>query len=273
MNGNDFLDKMGLVDPAFIQEADDAYVNVSKRTVKPLRRLAFAACLVLLIGSVSVLAATGAGTKVLQWFSVGGPNGGEEAGYLLAADVEIFKEDALKGEIREVPALIREQYAAYEWYMSWHPGTWVKAFDERSKACEYVGLNALRQIAWLPEGETELTVYGDEDGRLQSVTIQTPYTYGDLRLSFFTDIYTQHYEGDVTTGSFTTESVEFSESYETTANGTRIHVIESTALRSGYLCTEGYLVKDGILYHLHIAHLEQDKDTARQLVHEWAELF
>ena len=67
--------------------------------------------------------------------------------------------------------------------------------------------------------------------------------------------------------------MEFTESYYTTPKGIPLHIIESTALESGYMGLDGYLIKGGVLYNLHIAYLEKDKEQAKALLYEWADLF
>lgn len=268
MNGNDLLNKMELADPAFVAEADTYPKRIRRR---PAKWMAVAACIVLIAGTTTVLAATGLGTKILQLFTKGS---GEESGYVLSADIVKYPADDLKGQIQEVSDQIKEQFASYQPYMDRLPGHVEKTFDTRGEACDYVGFDGLERISWdLKEEESTLNVYGDEDGKIQSVTIETPYTAGDMRLQFFTMLYTENYEDEIATGSFTTEDVKFAESSETTAHGLGLHVIESTALESGYMGTEGYLVKDGVLYNLYIAHLEKDKEQAKELLQQWADLF
>ena len=273
MRGNELLEKMELADPAFIEEADAAYVRGRKR---PVRWLAAAACMVLLIGSIAVAAATGYGTKIIELFTAGKGSGthSDESGYNLSVDIVKISQEALEGNIREVPALIREQFENYDPVMSWYPGDWMKKFGSRNDACDYIGYEGLARVSWdLEEGETTLHVYGESDGKLLSVQVETPYSAGDMRLQFFTNLYTENTKEDITTGTFTTEYMEFTESYTTTAGGLNLHVIETTPLASGYMGTDGYLVKDGILYHLHIAHREKETEQAKALLCQWADLF
>lgn len=84
---------------------------------------------------------------------------------------------------------------------------------------------------------------------------------------------TENYKDEITTGITTTEYQEYKESFFTTAHGLGVHVIEGTPLESGYICTEGYLVKDGVLYQLSIPYQEKNKKQAEELLHQWADLF
>ena len=69
------------------------------------------------------------------------------------------------------------------------------------------------------------------------------------------------------------ENIDFSESFHTTKSGKTLHVIDQSAMESGYLGKDGYLVVDGILYELHLAYLEKDAARAEELLIQWAELF
>ena len=104
MRGKEFLDKMELIDPAYV-EAAEAAPAPKIRKMKRIRWGAVAACLCLLLGTTTVLAATGLGTKLLSVF-----RSREETGYELSADIVKFPAAELKGEIRKVPALIRQQF-------------------------------------------------------------------------------------------------------------------------------------------------------------------
>ena len=58
-----------------------------------------------------------------------------------------------------------------------------------------------------------------------------------------------------------------------TKKNLQCHIITSTALESGYLGMDGHIVRDGILYNLHIAYKQQDTEQAEDLLHQWAEQF
>lgn len=106
-----------------------------------------------------------------------------------------------------------------------------------------------------------------------SVSVETLYTVGDIRLQFFATIYTAHTDGEITVSTATTENVGFSEAFHTTESGKTLHVIAQTALESGYIGMDGYLVEGGVLYHLRIAYLEKDATEAADLLQQWADLF
>ena len=268
MRGKELLDKMELIDPAFVEAADAAPVRKVGK-LKHIRWGVAAACVCILLGTTSVLAATGLGTRLIRFFS-----SQKESGYELSAEIVKFPADALQGEIREVPAVIKEQFASYEPYMDWFPGTWEKAFETRDDACDYVGFNKIKRLHWdIQEEQTLLCVQGTENGDLTSVSVETQYTAGDIRLQFFSDLYTENAEGEITVLTAMAEKVGFTETFCTANSGRTIHVIEQTALESGYLSKDGYFVDEGILYHLHLAYLEKDAGQAEELLKQWADLF
>ena len=269
MRGKELLDKMELIDNAYVEAADAAPARKILKKPKLIRWGVAAACLCVLFGTVSVMAATGLGTKLTRFFS-----SREESGYELSAEIVRFPADVLQGEIREVPDLIKQQFVSYEPFMDWFPGSWEKAFETRDDACDYVGFNKIKRLHWSPQEEQTLVrVQGTEQGDITSVSVETSYTAGDIRLQFFSDIYTENTEGEITVLTAMAEKVGFTETFRTAGSGKTIHVIEQTAMESGYLSKDGYLVEEGILYHLHIAYLEKDAGRAEDLLMQWADLF
>mgnify|MGYP006996070675 CR=1 FL=1 len=266
MNGNEFLDRMEWIDPAYV-EAADMPPRIQKRS--RFRPWFVAACLCILAGAMTALAAGSFGTQLIEFFTSRTAPGSDysESGYVLGAQVKKFSDDALKGKIREVPALIRRQFASYELYMSQSPGYWQKSFATRDDAYDYIGFDGLKHLQWDPEEkQTTLYVQGAENGDMLSVSVETLYTVGDIRLQFFATIYTAHTDGEITVSTATTENVRFEEAFRTTKNGKTLHVITQTASESGYL------VENGVLYHLHIAYPE-DASGAAELLEQWADLF
>ena len=273
MRGNELLDRMDLIDPAFV-EAADAPVPFKNR--RRIQWAILAACLCVMLCAVTAVATSGFGTRLIERFTSRTEPGSDytESGYKLQVDVEKIPFSAMKGQIRDVPSFIREQFRVYKPYMSWFPGHWQKTFASRDEACDYIGFGKLKYPRWdLKETGTDLNVYGTDNGNVLSVMVETRYTAGDIRLQFFSKMYTEKYQGGITLSAITTEYAEFSESVRTTANHKRLHIIRQTALASGYLGLDGYLVEDGVLYNLHIAYLEEDAQQANELLHRWADLF
>ena len=271
MNGNEFLDRMEWIDPAYVEAADMPRIQKRSR----FRPWFVAACLCILAGAITALAAGSFGTQLIEFFTSRTAPGSDysESGYVLGAMVKKFPEDTLKGKIREVPALIRRQFDTYEPYMSHAPAYWQKSFASRDDACDYIGFDGIKRLKWTPEEkQTTLHVQGAKNGDILSLSVETLYTVDDIRMQFFTTIFTEHTDGEITVSAATTENVRFEEAFRTTKNGKTLHVITQTASESGYLGMDGYLVENGVLYHLHIAYPE-DASGAAELLEQWADLF
>lgn len=273
MRGNEFLDKMELINPAYVEAADDT-PKIIKRS--HLRWSAIVACFCILIGSTTAIAISGFGTQLMDFFTSRTEPGSDysESGYVLSVQIEKVPTAALKGEIQEVPALIRQQFESRKPYMNSLPNSWYKTFESRSDAYDYVGFDGLKRLQWnLEEDKTTLDVQGTRSGNILSVSVVTSYAVHNIRLQFFADIYTENMEGEITVGTATTENVNFTESFYTTKNGKTLHIIEQTTLKSGYMAKDGYLTEDGVLYNLHISYLKEDADQAEELLVQWADLF
>lgn len=259
---------------------DDQLIANAESAVHPqkclLRWSSVAACLILLLGTVTAVAATGLGTRLLEMFTSRSAPGSDltESGYTLQADIQKVPTSALSEDVNGVSQIIRQQFSSYSPYSSQSPSSWRKDFPSLSEAVLYIGLDSLRiPDLGLDEQSTSLTVIGSADGSLQTLGLETVYQVGRLRVQAYCHIYTEHYTGAVTYGTATTEDVTFQEALYATDGGLKYRVLTSTSLASGYESSDGILVRDGILYTLHIAHLEQDQAQAEALLHHWAELF
>ncbi len=275
----DFCELLSDIHEDYLEEARTLRNQPPAAQAKSGRKLSallIAACICLLISSVTVLAASDFGTQIITFFTDRGEQGSDliESGYDIRISIERIPTKALTGEVREIGASIMQQYKEYQPYSSWFPGHWQKTFASRESACAYIGFDGLKQPdLGLPEVETKLSVYGDRSGEILFLYLETLYTDGDIRLQFFSEIYTENYPEEITTGFRTTESVAFEESFYTTGSNKRVHIIESSAMESGYTSMDGYLVDSGVLYQLHIAYPEKDAERAEILLYRWAEQF
>lgn len=258
-------DVLGEIDERYIAEA---HADRPRRRIG-LRICILAACLCLLIGGTTAYAASGQGAWITAIFTHR-----EESGYDLALDVARIADSELSAELRAVGRVIVRQYKDSKPYDSHYPGSWYKSFDASADARDFVGYAPLIGLDWMPEeGGTQLSVTGTPDGRLQWVHLETEYTVGSIHLQAFTWLYTEHYTGDLTTGLRAAEEVSFTETEETNAAGRTWLLVRSSPMESGWAGLDGYLVRDGILYKLHIAHLPEDTAEAERLMREWADCF
>ncbi|MCC8121760.1 MAG: hypothetical protein LIO42_07250 [Oscillospiraceae bacterium] len=266
MSGAEFLDRLALVDPAFVAQADAMPAGRRGRLKWPV----IAACIGLLIlGAVSAMAAGGFGTRLISSFT-----GKQESGYSLSIELERISTDELTGDILEVQDIIKKQYEEFEVFSSSAPSQWGTRFETREEALTYIGLDGLKTLDWeLEEQGTALSVCGNQEGQITSLTLETDYVEEQIRLYFFSDVYTENETGELSTGVAAAESVTFQESFYTTESGKQCHIIKGSAMESGYLCMDGYLVDGGILYTLHIAYLSADASRAEELMNQWADQF
>lgn len=268
----DRIDAIGLIDCSLIEKAEE-YTAVRKK--RSWTRVAVvAACLCLVIGSVAAVAATGLGTRIIGMFTRGEGDGNEESGYDLNVDVIRFGTEDMSEEIRSAGNIIRQQVENYLPFDNKSPNTWETDFETLENACEYIGIEQIRNnISGWNRQPAELSVLGDDNGNILMLEISSDKKAGDIRMQFFTRVYTDKYDGDIITGVRSTEEIGFRESYFTTDNDIMCHVIEMSPMESGYMGMDGYITENGILYNLHIAYLAEDSGKATDLMHEWAGSF
>lgn len=278
MNAKKFSDAMSELDNKYIDEAV-SYSCKIRQTPRFNRRLTaalIAAMITLFLMGCAAVVAGVFGTWVTDFFTSQIEPGTdyEQSGYNLDVVIEKIPMSDFSEEIQQVGAVIQQQFKDYKAYDSWYPGLWQADFSSREKACEYIGLDRLKQIdLTLEEQETTLNVSGNEEGQILSLLLETDYSADDITVQFFSQIYTENYKEEITIGTRTTESVEFEESFYITDSNQQCHIIDSTALESGYRCLDGYIVDNGVLYNLHIAYQEEASEQAIELIHLWADLF
>ena len=279
MNTTDFCELFGDIRGDYLEEAQvqRSCTRAARKRTRTKRAAALiAACLCLLVSSATALGASDWGTQILAFFTDRSEQGSDlvESGYDLRIFIERFPISALTGGVREAGASIRQQYEDYQPYDSWYPGHWQRSFPSREAACAYIGLAGMKQPdLGLPETDTKLSVYGNNSGEILFLDLETLYSDGNMFLQFSSQIYTENHPEEITTGTRTTESVMFVESFHTVGNGQRMHVITSSALESGRAAMTGYLTDSGILYRLHISYPEKEAARARELLFRWAEQF
>ena len=270
MSAREFSDAMSEIDGRYIDET--LSYNRKDGRYRRFRRIpmaAAAAVLALLVLGCAVLAAGGFGTQLKRFF-----HSDEESGVDLSVAVEKAPVDALTGEIREAGDIIALQFSDYNAFDSWYPGLWQTSFSTRDMACDYIGYDRLKRIdLGYDEQETLLDVLGNEQGQIVSVDLETRYSVGEMNVQFFSWIYTEYYEGEIEIRDRTTERLEFEESVYSTSAGKVCRIIRSSAMESGYLCLDGYIVDDGVLYALHIAYKDEDSEPAAEQMRRWADLF
>ena len=278
MNVKKFSDAMSELDTKYIDEAI-SYSHEAKRTSRSNRRLTVAliAAILALLLIGCVVAATGVfGTRIMNFFTSYIEPGTDfkQSGFDLGVAIEKIPMSDFTGEVQQVGSTIQQQFKDYKLYSSWYPGHWQANFSSHKKACEYIGFDKLKQIDLnLEEQTTTLNVFGNENGQILCIVLETYYSIDDINVQHFSRIYTENFDEEIVLETRTTESVEYEESFYTNDNNKQCHIIDSTALESGYRCMDGYIVDNGVLYSLHIAYQKENSKQAIELIHFWANLF
>lgn len=261
----------------FVYEVQESIMTKKTVTGKRNRKyIPLAACFIFILLSVTVLASTNWGIYLIEKFTSRTEIGSDytESGYDISVSVEKKSVQSLKGDVQKVPELIIKQFETTDIFSSWFPGHWQEMFVSSEDAVDFIGLAELRTLNWeLNEEQVILDVFGNENGEILSVRLETAYIVNDIRIQAITSIFTEYDIEPVEIGIRTTESVEFDEIFYETPNSVKCYIISGTALESGYLGMDGYLVQEGVLYNVHIAYQEFDKSEAEGLLYLWADSF
>ncbi len=255
----------------FIEDAQNEMMH--HKTVRHRRKMRWipaAACLVLLFGIVTAFATSAWGAKLLRKFT--SPT---ESGYDLAAEIERKKMSCFSDALQDLSGSIAAQFENLKASDSRYPGQVQQDFASLDAALRFIGLKELRfSDVGLTEDGAVLLVTGDSSGKIENLILEACYHTQDIRVQAYATIYTENGEGKpVEIGAAAAEKIAFAESYYTTAGGIECLILSAEAMESGYQNTDGYLVKDGILYSVHIAYLAKDRQRAEKLLHRWADGF
>ena len=107
MKKEDIIDSLNMLSDDIIEETANIRLN-KKHHVGP-GFAAFAACFCLIFCTITVLAASGLGTRLINLFAAP-----EESGFDLSVEIEKIPISAFTGDIREVSDIIRQQYDNYK---------------------------------------------------------------------------------------------------------------------------------------------------------------
>lgn len=261
------------IDDKLIAEAIEA---TPRKRRNPIPRWSIlAACLVLLIGTITVAATTDFGSQLLDTFTKD-PSPNFESGFDLRIQIKRIPTSSLTGEIQEVPAIIRRQIENHKLWYSQLPDHFLKKFSSPEEARQYIGLETLHIPDWnLDVKYTSLSALGDSTtGEIRFLTLEIFYRKNNINVQARATAYTQLWDSDTVYHSArSNQETTYTESFYTTANGLQCHIIASSPLPSGYKTFSCFLVYDGILYHLNVSHQPVDETAAKEIVHQWADQF
>lgn len=280
MRGNEFLDKMELIDPVYIEAADAA--PKVKRTVRTGWRAAMAACLCLVLLAGTAAAAvviSGSGTWLADIFAVTvrGSDGDQvSSAYTIRAEIEKFPVSLLSGEMQAVGEEIKQRFEADPADSGRDPGVWQKRFSTPGEAGEFIGLDALKVLDW-NVGEhynTSLNIWGDASGKIKNIHLYTMYLVDDIVLNMDTNIRTEYTDDQKAETSFLAmEDVEITDTVYIAASGKQCQIMSYFSPKGGRRWINGYVADGGILYTLFANCAGPDAARAEELLHQWADMF
>ena len=270
MTGTELLQALGHTDPAYVQQAEETVRRPRRRGT-----LLLAACLCLTMAAAAFAAGPGrvwlkevfSGRRLAPDYT--------ESGFLLGTEPERVSLSQLSRRVRDAGEIIAGQYGDYSPFSSKAPGQYSPEFTGQQEVLDYVGYAPLRgvELDAREEGST-LILRGDETGTILSVTMHTQWKAGqDVRAETCAQLYTEEYDGETDAGSITTEEISFQAEERTTSAGLAYVEVSSEPLASGYEMLDGYLLDGSVVYSIHLAFQGEERDTARQLLEQWAELF
>lgn len=261
MSGNEFLDKMELIDPAYI-EAADAAPKVRKKLWTGWRA-AVAACVCLILLAGTAAAVSGSGTWLVELFTLNSDLYGTETGYELGAEIRKFPVSELSEAMQAVSGEIVQQ-------------SWYEKFSLPEGAWEFIGLDSLKILNWEigEPWDTTVLVRGSLRGRIEQITVISGYDVDDIIFQTFADIYTEYWDDeDGRMKVVMPEGTEFAENVYTTAHGNQCQIISSSVQETGHLTVSGHLAENGIFYTAFVDCTEQDAARAEEFLHRWADMF
>ena len=265
---------IGEIDEKYIEEADTT--ETPRRTFKRKQywKVAIACiCISILMLFTSICIASGWGTEIIEFYSIGQENY-NESGYEMGVHIQKISERSLKGDIRKSKAIIKKQYKLHTVFSNWMPGHYQEEFRSQTESIDYVGYKGLREIRLSgTELGSTVNVYANAKGKITNVNVENLYLLGTTRVQLFADIYTNYVEEDVTVLTASTEKITFREEYVETKNGNTCHVIYSSAMESGYLSIGGYIVENDVLYSINIPFLEENEAEAANILETWTSQF
>ena len=137
---------IGEIDEKYIEEADTT--ETPRRTFKRKQywKVAIACiCISILMLFTSICIASGWGTEIIEFYSIGQENY-NESGYEMGVHIQKISERSLKGDIRKSKAIIKKQYKLHTVFSNWMPGHYQEEFRSQTESIDYVGYKGLREI-------------------------------------------------------------------------------------------------------------------------------
>ena len=270
----DFLEKINELDPTLLEEAP---ASSGRARPKLIRRFAIAAAAVLLLTGTVYAIARGIELRRISRFE------GDEQGVEAKTELPLVKWSSFEGEIKDAGETIVMQYQEYVPEPAWSsyrgdPGSCSLCFDSIEEAVDYIGLPGLKAPSFpFDEYECSVTAHGDEEGRVDRVTLHAEHIErNDVGAQETVTILTEHAQtsefvsGGVWTPEFPRDT-EF-QSYATPAgNECRIAVLKPE-YDNNYMSLTAYLTAGSAFYELNLGAVPREKyEIALEMLRQWAD--
>lgn len=279
MRGNEFLNKMELINPAYIEAAD--IMPKAKKRIWTGWKAAIAACICLVLLAGTAAAAVAVSESGSTWLidiftNTRGDSSQRNWGYKIGAEVRRFPVSELSREMQAVGEEIKRQIENCLPESGQNSGIWQKKFSTPEEAWKFVGLDALKKPDQVV-GEhcaTGVIARGGPGGEVTEITIYTLYSVDDIVLETVAEIYTEYSDNEMGSMTYLTlEDVELTETVYTAASGKQCQIMSYFSPESGNLWMHGHLAAEGIRYMLAVNYAEQDAAQAEELLYQWADMF
>jgi hypothetical protein len=243
--------------------------NLQRKSMVPI---AAGMAVVLLSGSVAYGALSASGQ--LNFFKRNPTSDKHtDVEFEITDDIRVQVSD-ITGEVNECSQIIAAQMANQDPLSSQNPSIYCQKFSSIEDADRYVGYADLNipEIDY-PLENVEVTAYGEEDGSLTEILIESKYTI-DSSIAVTSDamIFTEYYQGDIGSG-FTSYSDDFEgvDYFGTTksVHGREFYVVNSTKFVADWLNQIVFWQEKNVLYQLHIRFQEEDQDEVTKIMLEW----
>lgn len=263
MNGADFLNAINGLDASIIEEAgQEETVRRVRRRRRTKTALAAALLCVCLTAGGGAAAASVLGIELFNFSS-----GESSSSYDAAFQIEPKPLSAFKGPIVEtLREIVPEQFAEYELWNSRMPGVWSRNFWDWESAVEFLGVDFLRApVTSLEPDGVELYAHAAEDGTLVSASLTGNYRTDDYNIFAAVYIYTEAC-GEGTTAqvfSATDGGAEYAPEEYVTSGGIYCRIVHTSETENNGAMSEGYFVKDGLMYRITLIERSQDERERR----------
>ena len=325
MKNEQLLDALNNIDDEMLLESNpfeeaalsdslEAVAGDKAKKANPRRRrrfLVFAACAVLLLGSLGAYAAGGGGVFNIKTEKSDDGKGETTVEYTTIEDVKLPM-SAFRGDIKNAPKEIRKQYDDFmalpemqRWASSNSPMFLSKHFSMIDDAERYIGYDKLAfpkisypatdisvQMSGYSPVDEKLKVQGEmlsseyekakasEEFSLSMVTLEVDMQYSadpDFFCQSFAHFFTEHAGANYAYRMSLSEKVKLAQE-QRTVNGREFSILnvdprEADEYSTELMFTDVFWTENNVVYSLHIVYDEGRREKAEEVITEWMNSF